>query len=68
MCSILIPNLTKWFQTEDLKEFFSQFGEVASVALPQEGTKIFGFVQFDDIEVAQNLIQKGSVLYDGYEL
>ncbi|CAG9315808.1 unnamed protein product [Blepharisma stoltei] len=68
MCSILIPNLTKSFKLEDLKEFFSQFGQVVSVAIPQEREKDFGFVQFDDIEVAQNLIKKGSVLYDGYEL
>ena len=51
---IFVGRLTPDITTDDLKEFFSKFGEIVDVFIPKP-FRAFAFVTFCDAEVAQSL-------------
>jgi polyadenylate-binding protein len=59
-CCIYVKNFPRDFTEEDLKKFFSKFGEINSVAInrdPKGASKGFGFVTFASFQEANNAIK-----------
>lgn len=53
-CKVFVGRCTEEMTAEDLKEYFSKYGEVTDVFIPQP-FRAFSFVTFMDPEVAQSL-------------
>lgn len=53
-CKVFVGRCTEDLTAEDLKEYFSKFGEVTDVFIPKP-FRAFSFVTFLDPEVAQSL-------------
>lgn len=58
---IFVGRLTEEVTSDDLREYFSQFGEVVDVFIPKP-FRAFAFVSFSDSEVAQSLCGDDHVL------
>lgn len=59
-CCIYVKNFPRDFCEEDLKKFFSKFGEITSVAIskdPKGASKGFGFITFASFQEANNAIK-----------
>ena len=59
-CSIYVKNFPRDFAEEDLKKFFSKFGEITSIAInrdPKGASKGFGFITFASFQDANNAIK-----------
>ena len=60
-CSIYAKNFPRDFLEEDLKKFFSKFGEITSVSISKDSqgfSKGFGFINFNNFQDASNAIKK----------
>lgn len=65
-CKVFVGRCTEDLSAEDLREYFSKFGEVTDVFIPRP-FRAFSFVTFLDPEVAQSLcgedhIVKGKII------
>jgi len=59
-CCIYVKNFPRDFTDEDLKKFFSKFGEITSVVIsknPKGSSKGFGFITFANFQEANNTIK-----------
>lgn len=59
-CCIYVKNFPRDFNEEDLKKFFSKFGEITSVVIskdPKGTSKGFGFITFASFHDANNAIK-----------
>lgn len=60
-CKVFVGRCTEDISSEDLREYFSKFGEVTDVFVPRP-FRAFGFVTFLDPEVAQSLCGEDHVI------
>lgn len=60
-CKVFVGRCTEDITADDLREYFSRFGEVTDVFVPRP-FRAFGFVTFLDPEVAQNLCGEDHVI------
>lgn len=59
-CCIYVKNFPRDFTEEELKKFFSKFGEITTVAISRDAkgaSKGFGFVTFASFQEANNAIK-----------
>lgn len=56
-CKVFVGRCTEDLSSDDLREYFSKFGEVTDVFIPKP-FRAFAFVTFLDPEVAQGLCGK----------
>ena len=59
--TIYVKNFPRDFTEDDLKKFFSKFGEISSVSITKDFkgfSKGFGFVNFNNFQEANNAIKK----------
>jgi len=60
-CKVFVGSCTEDITADDLREYFSEFGEVTDVFVPRP-FRAFGFVTFLDPEVAQSLCGEDHVI------
>ncbi|KAI5635324.1 RNA recognition motif domain-containing protein [Phthorimaea operculella] len=60
-CKVFVGRCTEDMTAEDLRDYFSKFGEVTDVFVPRP-FRAFGFVTFLDPEVAQSLCGEDHVI------
>lgn len=60
-CKVFVGRCTEDMTADDLREYFSKFGEVTDVFVPRP-FRAFGFVTFLDPEVAQSLCGEDHVI------
>ncbi|KAK7793033.1 hypothetical protein R5R35_004464 [Gryllus longicercus] len=60
-CKVFIGRCTEDIQADDLREYFSKFGEVTDVFIPKP-FRAFAFVTFLDPEVAQSLCGEDHII------
>ncbi|XP_041974183.1 TAR DNA-binding protein 43-like [Aricia agestis] len=60
-CKVFVGRCTEDITADDLREYFSKFGEVTDVFVPRP-FRAFGFVTFLDPEVAQSLCGEDHVI------
>lgn len=60
-CKVFVGRCTEDITAEDLRDYFSKFGEVTDVFVPRP-FRAFGFVTFLDPEVAQSLCGEDHVI------
>lgn len=60
-CKVFVGRCTEDIQTEDLREYFSKFGEVTDVFIPKP-FRAFAFVTFLDPEIAQSLCGEDHII------
>lgn len=60
-CKVFVGRCTEDMSADDLREYFSKFGEVTDVFVPKP-FRAFGFVTFLDPEVAQSLCGEDHVI------
>lgn len=60
-CKVFVGRCTEDITADDLREYFSEFGEVTDVFVPRP-FRAFGFVTFLDPEVAQSLCGEDHVI------
>lgn len=60
-CKVFVGRCTEGMTADDLREYFSKFGEVTDVFVPKP-FRAFGFVTFLDPEVAQSLCGEDHVI------
>ncbi|XP_046985546.1 TAR DNA-binding protein 43-like isoform X1 [Schistocerca americana] len=60
-CKVFVGRCTEDMQSDDLREYFSKFGEVTDVFIPKP-FRAFAFVTFLDPEVAQNLCGEDHII------
>ncbi|KAJ8870130.1 hypothetical protein PR048_029142 [Dryococelus australis] len=60
-CKVFVGRCTEDIQADDLRDYFSTFGEVTDVFIPKP-FRAFAFVTFLDPEVAQNLCGEDHII------
>lgn len=60
-CKVFVGRCTEEMQSEDLREYFSKFGEVTDVFIPKP-FRAFAFVTFLDPEIAQGLCGEDHII------
>lgn len=60
-CKIFVGRVSESITVDDLRNYFSQFGEVTDVYIPKP-FRSFAFVTFDSPDTAQNLIGEDHVI------
>ncbi|GLH08297.1 Heterogeneous nuclear ribonucleoprotein A1, A2/B1 homolog [Gryllus bimaculatus] len=60
-CKVFVGRCTEDMQADDLREYFSKFGEVTDVFIPKP-FRAFAFVTFLDPEVAQSLCGEDHII------
>ena len=61
-CKVFVGRCTEDMTADDLREYFSKFGEVTDVFIPKP-FRAFAFVTFLDPEVAQVKIERKSPFF-----
>ena len=61
-CKVFVGRCTEDMTADDLREYFSKFGEVTDVFIPKP-FRAFAFVTFLDPEVAQVKIKRKSLFF-----